>query len=228
MPEGFGPAQGSGRIGGDRLVIARAAISRLRSEDQALAMLDRLSQRGIEDRFLLGGMLATFKAKRWFGGFASFVQLVERRLGLKKSTAYAAITFHEVLTKHAIPWERVGRIGLTKLSLLCARVAAGKLTAEEFSKFLERACIMTFCELAACFARPRRPLYLLKSRPERTKEDVLLWMRVNGAEAVLAWFREAFPTWRPQDVIAAIWRATRIAPEAPIDPLSRHQDANSL
>ena len=221
MPEGFGPP------GRDRLVIARAALSRLRNEEQALALFDRLGQRDIEGRFLLGGVLAAFKAKRWFGGYANFVHLVERRLGLKKSTAYAAITFHEVLSKLAIPWERLGRVGLTKLSLLCARRAAGKLTAEDFSKFLERACIMSFSELAACFAPPRRPPYLLKSRPDRRKEDVILWMRVNGAEQVLAWFREAFTSWRPLDVIAAIWRATRVAPEEPIDSPAQYQHASS-
>jgi len=219
MPEELETARSSFHAGDDRLEMAKRAIERLRNEDQALAMVERLSQRGIMDRFLLGGALARFKARRWFGGYANFVHLVERRLGLKKSTAYAAITFHEVLSKLDIPWERLGRVGLTKLSLLCARRAAGKLTAEDFSKFLERALIMTHGELAACFARPRRPPYLLKSRPDRRKEDVLLWMRVNGAEQVLAWFREAFTGWRPQDVIAAIWRATR-EPPAPGNGMS--------
>jgi hypothetical protein len=63
---------------------------------------------------------------------------------------------------------------------------------------------MTFRQLAASFG-PRRPPYLLRAYPQRTEADIITWMRINGGEKVLGWCRLAFPSWRPVDVLAAMF-----------------------
>jgi len=186
----------------DRLVEASAAINRIKSEAAAIAAITRLTERQVEDRFRLGGLLCKLRDRRWFGGYPSFARLVERRFGVRKSTAYKAICVYEVLMELCVDWVAVKDLGIAKLSLLCAKVASGELPRHAFSTRVAGARAMSFRELAAAFPRKKRPPYLLKSRPERTVDDVLLWMRINGAENVLTWFRQAFPSWRPADVTA--------------------------
>lgn len=129
MPTGSGPARAPGG----------AVTPPPFSEDQAVALIDRLEENRIVWHFRLGGLLAKIRDKRWFGGFDTFDQLVERRFGLEKPTAYAAITLFETLNRHAVRWDEVRAIEADTLVELCVMASAKGMTAEEFRGCLDRA-----------------------------------------------------------------------------------------
>lgn len=191
----------------DLLLVLDSDIVEVEAEAAAVGWLDFVLERRVADRFIIGGLLARMRERRWFAGFASFEQMVTRRFALRKSTAYAAIALYRTLKRLGVPWEAVRDIGVSKLCFLCAKVAAGALPPAEFSKHLAAARRMSFRELALQFAKPPRPPYLLRSRPQRKESDVVAWMRLYGGDAVIRWFRAAFPSWRLQDVSAAFLRA---------------------
>lgn len=190
----------------DGLVEASAAVNRVKSAEATVAAIRRITEREALDRFRLGGLLCKLRDRRWHCGFSSFTRMVERHLGIRKSTAYKAIRVYETLMDLGIDWAGIADLGVAKLSLLCAKFASGELPRHDFAARAAGARAMSFRELAASFPR-RRPPYLLKSRPERGEEQVKMWMVVNGAERVLGWFARAFPSWRPEDAAAVIARA---------------------
>lgn len=183
---------------------ATTELDRIDSEEATLAELAAVKERQVVDRYRFGGLLAKLRDRCWYGGYSSFVLLVERRFGIGKSTAYAAIALYTTLRGLDIAWEQVKDIDVTKLSFLCAKRAAGRLTREGFSKQLERARAMTFRQLVASFG-PRRPPYLSRRYPQRTAAEIVTWMRINGGDKVFAWCRQAFPSWRPREVIASMF-----------------------
>jgi hypothetical protein len=180
-----------------------AELDGLEDEREALHALDRLVGNEIETRFRIGGILCAMNDRNWRGGFRDLLELLERRYGMRKSTAYAAMSLYRVLRGSGLDWARLKAVGLTKLVYLCARVASGRMTEGEFSKHLETAHLMTARELAEAL-RPPPPPPINGERLQLRAARAVDWMRIYGPRQVLAWFRQAFPRFTAAEILAAL------------------------
>lgn len=112
------------------------------TEEQAFSAVEQLLDKQGEDDFRLGGLLATIQSHGWFGGYASFKEMVQTKYGLHYRKAMYLIQIYTDLVKNQIPWEKVKGLGWTKLKEI-----APILTQENVDEWVAKALVLTVLQL---------------------------------------------------------------------------------
>lgn len=114
------------------------------SKTKALNLADKLGEDIDTNFFKLGGVLKEIKQQQWFEGYASFAAYVLEKFGFALRKADYLINIYTFLVDKQIPWDKVSKIGWTKLKDL-----AEYLTPENVDEWVTKAMSLTVIELQA-------------------------------------------------------------------------------
>jgi len=92
--------------------------------------------------FALGGVLDAIYTNGWYDGYDSFIDYIEGEFGMKIRKAKYLMKIYNDLVGSEIPWEKVAKLGWTKLSRL-----SGYLTVENVDEWVKRAKSMSVKQL---------------------------------------------------------------------------------
>ena len=114
------------------------------SKTKALNEADHLVKDIDENSFKLGGILKLISENSWYDGADSFGVFVYERYGFAERKARYLIQIYNDLVTKQIPWEKVAKLGWTKLKDLAAI-----LTVDNVDEWVAKAELMTVVQLQA-------------------------------------------------------------------------------
>jgi len=114
------------------------------TKTKALAEADRLSEDIEVNCFKLGGVLKLINDNSWFEGYPQFDNFVLDKYGFAGRKARYLISIYDNLVTKMIPWEKVSKVGWTKLKEL-----APVLTPENVDEWVAKAMALSTLELQA-------------------------------------------------------------------------------
>lgn len=112
------------------------------TKPKALNLAEKLSDTIETDYLRLGGVLKVIYENAWFEGYETFGSFVAEKFGFQERKAKYLMEIYTSLIDKMIPWEKVSKLGWTKLKDL-----ARFLTPENVDEWVEKAMPLTVVEL---------------------------------------------------------------------------------
>ena len=125
----------------DIIAINATVIENLSKEESHNFVAVLQEQKGLND-FKLGGALRHMRKNGWHDGYDSFDAMIEDVYSIKKRKGAYLSAIYESLVENQIPWEKVAKLGWTKLNLI-----APLLTIENVDEWVAKALALKTLQL---------------------------------------------------------------------------------